>query len=96
MADAQWVLDIAANMPAGQATTAELDRLTEALTGAGRKSDEFQSALKVVSGQLDVAKASSVAANAALAAGSEQYKLLEREASRAGKALEVAQAKGKP
>ncbi|HEY3499766.1 MAG TPA: hypothetical protein VGK73_33975 [Polyangiaceae bacterium] len=96
MADAQWVLDIAANMPAGQATTAELDRLTEALTGAGRKSDEFQSALKVVSGQLDVAKASSVAANAALAAGSEQYKLLEREAIRAGKALEVAQAKGKP
>ena len=95
MADAQYIIDIAANMPEGAATIAELDSLTASLTGAGKRSDDFQSAIKRVSEQLDVAKASSVAANAALAEGSDQYRILEREALRASKALETAQSRGR-
>lgn len=92
-ADAQWVLDIAANLPDGAATIAELDRLTERLTGAGQRSDGFQAALKRLSSELDLAKAASEKANQALAAGNDQYKILEREALRASKALERANQK---
>jgi hypothetical protein len=95
MADSQWILDIAANMPDGAATIAELDELTAKLTGATRKSDEFQGALKRVTSDLDAAKAASSQAAAALAVGADQYKVLEREAVRAAKALDTAQSKGR-
>lgn len=94
MADTTWVLDIAANMPGGSQTLAELDALTAGLVGAGRKSDSFQQALKVVTQQLDAAKVASAAANSALAAGTEQYKAAEREAIRLSKAWEKAFAAG--
>lgn len=90
MSDASWILDIAANMPGGQQTIAELDALTESLTGAGRKSDAYQQAIKQLSDQLDVARAASAAANDALAEGNAQYTQLERDAVRAAKALERA------
>lgn len=93
MADAQYVIDISATL-SGNETVAELDALTAKLTGAGRRSDDFQSAIKRLSTELDAAKASSVAANAALAEGNAQYKLLEREALRAAKAVERAQGRG--
>jgi hypothetical protein len=89
VADAQWVLDIAANMPAGSATIAELDALTESLVGAGKRGDDFQAAMKLVSSQLDAAKVAAVSANDALGAGQDQYRQLERDALRAAKAVEV-------
>lgn len=95
MADSQWILDIAAQMPDGAATIAELDELTERLVGASRKSDDFQAALKRVTVDLEAAKTASAQAAAALAQGTEQYKLLEREAVRTAKALESANAKGR-
>jgi predicted nucleic acid-binding Zn-ribbon protein len=94
MADANWVLDIAANLPDGAATIAELDALTESLTGAGRKSDEFQAAMKLVTSQLDAAKVAATSTNAALAEGQDHYQQLERDALRAGKALERASLQG--
>ncbi len=92
MADAEYVISIAAAMPEGATTIEELDKLTASLTGAGKRSDDFQSAIKRVSSQLDVAKASSVAANEALAVGADRYRVLERDAIKASKALEKAQA----
>jgi hypothetical protein len=94
MADSQFVIDIAAQMPSGPATIAELEQLSAGLTGAGRRSDDFQSAIKRLSTELDTAKAASAAANAMLAEGSDQYRILEREALRASKALEAAQMRG--
>src|SRR5690606_38121665 len=76
-----------------QHTLAELDALTESLVGAGKRSDEFQAAMKLVSSQLDAAKVAATAANAALAEGQDHYQQLEREALRASKALEKANAK---
>lgn len=95
MSDSQWILDIAAEMPDGAATIAELDALTAKLMGASRRSDDFQAALKRVTSDLDAAKTASASAAAALATGSEQYKLLERDAIRTAKALELAQSKGR-
>jgi hypothetical protein len=94
MADVNYVIDIAANMPGGSQTLAELDALTSSLQGAGRKSDSFQQALKIVTQQLDAAKVASAAANAQLTAGADHYSALEREALRASKALEKAALKG--
>lgn len=93
MADQQYVIDISANLT-GTESLDQLDRLTEALTGAGKKGDAFQAAMRAVSGQLDAAKTSAAAANAALAEGQAHYSQLEREALRAAKALEKAAVKG--
>ncbi len=95
MADSEWVLNIAAEMPDGAATIAELDAMTDRLVGATKRSDDFQAAVKSVTVALDAAKMASSQAAAALAQGSEQYRLLERDAIRTSKALENAQAKGR-
>jgi hypothetical protein len=94
MADAQYIIEIATAMPDGPSTIAELDDLTSKLMGAGRRSDDFQAAVKRLATDLDAAKLASAGAAAALAAGNEQYKLLEVVAIRAAKAVEKAQAKG--
>jgi hypothetical protein len=95
MADANWILDISAALDGqSQQTLAELDALTESLVGAGKRSDEFQAAMKLVSSQLDAAKVAAASANAALAEGQGHYQQLERDAARAGKALEKASAQG--
>jgi hypothetical protein len=94
MADANWILDISAALDGqSQHTIAELDALTDSLVGAGKRSDEFQAAMKLVSSQLDAAKVAATAANAALAQGQDHYAQLEREAIRASKALEKANTK---
>lgn len=92
MADAAYVISIAAEMPDGATTIAELEALSAKLTGAGTKSDHFQEAIKRLGSELDAAKAAADAANAALKDGSSEYSILEREALRASKALEKAQA----
>lgn len=95
MADANWILDISASLDGqSQHTLAELDALTESLVGAGKRSDEFQAAMKLVSSQLDAAKVAAASANAALAEGQGHYAQLERDAVRAGKALERAALQG--
>lgn len=94
MADSQYVIQIASELT-GAETLAELDELTDKLQGAGRKSDDFQRAIKRLTSDLDAAKLASSEAAAALAAGNDQYKILERDAIRAGKAVEKAQAAGR-
>jgi hypothetical protein len=94
MADAQYVIEIGASMPAGDATIAELDKLTATLLGGGKNADHFQQAIKSAAASLDVAKASSLAANDALAAGKSEYALLETAALQAAKAAERAASKG--
>ncbi len=94
MADAQYVIDIAAQMPAGDATIAELDRLTQSLLGGGKNADHFQQAIKSASAALDGAVAASMSANSALAAGRSEYELLERAALQTSKAVERMAAKG--
>lgn len=94
MADSQYVIDIAAQLPDGPTTIAELDRLTASLTGAGRRSDDFQAAMKRLGDDLARAKSAADTANAALASGSDQYRVLERDALRASKAVERAAGKG--
>jgi hypothetical protein len=89
-ADAQFAIDVAASMPAGEATIAELDELTAQLMGAGKNADHFQRAIQQVSTSLDAAKAATVAANDALADGSNEYRTLERAALQSAKAAEKA------
>jgi hypothetical protein len=93
-ADAQFAINIAAAMPAGEATVAQLDALTSELMGAGKGAEHFTTALARVSTSLDSAKAASVAANASLADGKAGYAQLERAALQASKAAEKAALKG--
>jgi len=94
MPSVQYVIDIATAMPEGESTIAELDKLTANLMGSGKGAEHFQQAIKQVSSALDAAKAASVAANAALAAGAEEYKVLERAALQTAKAAEKAAKSG--
>lgn len=94
MADARYTIDVAAEM-SGTETIGELDSLIDKLGVGGKKSDDFQAALKRVTADLDAAKTASAEAAAALAAGNDQYRELERVAVRAAKALETAQARGR-
>lgn len=94
MADADYIIEISASLPDGPSTIAELDRLTANLTGAGRRSDDFQAAMKRLGDDLAWAKSAADTANAALAAGSDQYRVLERDALRASKAVGRAAGKG--
>lgn len=91
---AEYAIEIAASMPAGEVTNAQLDQMIQGLTGAGKGADFFQVAIKQVSASLDAAKAASAAANASLAEGNAQYRELEKAANMAAKALEKAEAKG--
>lgn len=95
MATAQYVIDIAANMPSGEQTIAQLDQLTAKLQGGGKGADFFSSAISKVSDQLTGAKAASAAANAALAEGERTFASLERAAVQATKAEEKAALAGK-
>ena len=65
MADSQFVIDIAANMPAGATTIADLERLTSGLTGAGKRSDDDQVPLP------DLTEGDSVSAASLTASGHE-------------------------
>jgi hypothetical protein len=88
--NAQFAIDIAASMPAGEVTIAQLDELTAKLMGGGKNADHFQRAIVQVSTALDAAKAATVAANTALDAGETKYRELERAAVQSAKAAERA------
>jgi len=81
-------------MPAGDATIAELDKLTASLLGGGKNAEHFQAAIKSAGASLDVAKASTLAANVALDAGALEYASLETAALQASKAVEKLAARG--
>lgn len=87
---ASFAIDIAAAMPEGDATIAQLDELSAQLMSAGKGADFFKDALARVSNQLDAAKAASLSANDALAAGKQEYRELERAALQAAKSAEKA------
>lgn len=90
MADVSFAIDIAAQMPEGEATLTQLDALTAKLMGGGKNADHFQRAIQQVSNQLGAAKAAAEAANATLEAGNAEYRQLERAALQASKAAEKA------
>lgn len=90
MADAQFVIDIAANMTGGKQTADELDELTRELMGGGKNADFFQQAIAEVARELSGAQAAAKAANAALAAGEAEYARLETAALQVAKAAEKA------
>lgn len=85
-----YAIDIAAKMSGGAQTYAELDRITESLSGAGKNATHFIDAISQVSDQLNVARDASAAANAALSEGEDEYRILERAAVQASKAVENA------
>lgn len=91
---AEYAIEIAASMPAGEATNAQLDTMIQGLTGAGKGADFFQVAMKQVSASLEQAQAASAAATASLSEGNAQYRELEKAANMAAKAVEKAGAKG--
>jgi hypothetical protein len=92
MADAQYVIDIAASMPAGEATIAQLDALTANLMGAGKGAEFFNQAIVKLTNDLTAAKAASDAANAALGQGQKEFADLSRHASDLARAAEKAAA----
>jgi hypothetical protein len=94
MADAQYVIDIAAAMPAGDALAADLDAITAKLTAAGVGADGLADAVAIASNALADASAATKRANEALAAGSKAYADLELAASQAAKAEEKAATSG--
>lgn len=88
--DAQYIVDIAAEMPEGEATIKELEKLSSELTGAGKESDQFQQAMKMASEQMGKLQSNAKTAAEALAVGQKEFDRLESAAVRAGKAQEKA------
>lgn len=88
MADAQYAIEIAASMPGGDQTIAELDELTRELMGAGKDADFFSEAIKATSMQLDEAKASAALATGALSDAKRELAGLEAAALKAADAAE--------
>lgn len=91
---AEFVIEIAASMPEGEATIQELDELTQGLLGGGKSADYFQQAIKQADSALGAAKEATIQANKALADGAAHYKALENEALAASKAAEKAAMSG--
>jgi hypothetical protein len=93
--DAQWVLDIAAQLDGAEPTIAQLDRVTAQLMGAGKGASHFQDALAQVTNTLTAATDASAAANDALKTGKDEYRLLEKAALQASKSAEKAAVKNR-
>lgn len=94
MADAQFAIDVAATM-SGDETSAELDKLTRKLIGAGVESEGFERAMQHVGRQLKMAQAATATANEALREGNQHYAQLEKAALKAAQAFEKAQTQAK-
>jgi hypothetical protein len=90
MADLQYSIDVAAAMPAGEKTIAQLDALASQLVNAGVSADTLHDAVATVSNALDAAKSATLSANAALAAGNAEMRALEKSAKAAAKARDDA------
>ena len=89
MANAQYVIDVAARMT-GEETADEIAELSSEMLGAGKDAEYFQRAIAQVSSELKEARAANEAAIQALAGGKSVYAELERGALQAAKAAERA------
>jgi hypothetical protein len=94
MADAQFVIDVAAQVSGADATSSELDRLSDMLSHSGIRTSMFEDALASLSGDLARTSAAANAAHAELADGRAKYAELEKAAVRTGRAVERARARG--
>ena len=90
MADSEYIIEIASQLSGVDAASAELDALAAKLDGSGAKSAAFDDAIKMLTRDLDAAKAATAAANAALSDGRTEYAQLERAAINAANAAERA------
>lgn len=90
MADSEYIIEIASQLSGVDAASAELDALAAKLDGSGAKSAAFDDAIKMLTRDLDAAKAATAAANAALSDGRTEYAQLERAAVNAANAAERA------
>jgi hypothetical protein len=89
-ANAQYAIDIAAQMSGGAQTTAQIDALNKQLVGAGVTSDDLHDAIAKLSNAFTGAQAASKLAAEALSEGESQYSKLEKAALQASKAEEKA------
>jgi len=90
VADSEYIIEIASQLSGVDAASAELDALAAKLDGSGAKSAAFDDAIKMLTRDLDAAKAATAAANAALSDGRTEYAQLERAAVNAANAAERA------
>ena len=90
MADSEYIIEIASQLSGVDAASAELDALAAKLDGSGAKSAAFDDAIKMLTRDLDAAKAATAAANATLSDGRTEYAQLERAAVNAANAAERA------
>jgi hypothetical protein len=90
MADAQYVIDVAANMSGGDQTSADLDRMTAGMLGAGKGAEHFQAAIVRVGRDLEAARKVTASTSQALAEAQKEFGLLERSAVQEAKAAEKA------
>jgi hypothetical protein len=90
MADTKYVIDVAAEMPAGPTTLAQLDEMAVKLMGGGKAASYFADAVEDVNGQLVAAKATHQAAGESLAEATRQYRGLEQAVTQAQKAVDKA------
>lgn len=95
MADGtQYLIDIAAKMAGGDATSAKLEEIADRLTGTGASVATFEAAIARAETALAQTGAASTAANASLQEAEQRYAQMERAADKAAKAVERAAAKG--
>lgn len=95
MADgAAYQIDIQAQAMGVDATAAQVNTLADALAAAEKVATPFDNALASASAQLAQAQQASAAAAESLSAAERKFGALEREATKAGKAVERYAAKG--
>jgi hypothetical protein len=90
-----YIIDLAANFDGADATSAQLDALSQSLIDAGADAQQLEAATIGVAAQLRAAGDATREANAALAEGNARYTELERAAIKASKAAEKAALSGK-
>lgn len=95
MADVDYTIDVQAEGIGTDATAEEVTALANSLEAAEKVVTRFDGALDAAGARLAEAGAAADAANSALAEAEAQYARLERAATRAGKKVERAAAKGK-
>lgn len=86
--NAQYVIDIAAQMSGFDSTVVGLNKISARLAGVGKDSAVFSDAITQLSEQLGAARAASSQTSAALAAGATEYRQLEKSADTAARAYE--------
>jgi hypothetical protein len=95
MADVEFSIEVQAEGVGTDATAEQLGELGDSIEAAEKVLTPFDSALEQTASLLDKAAQAAETANSALSSAEAEYKRLERAATRSGKAVERAAAKGK-